>query len=71
MDHMVELQARNGGGGCTAITILFLNGNLYAAGAGDSRFDKIFYPFRISVKKKPKGLKWFLTSGSIYFSGLC
>ncbi|KAF7993441.1 hypothetical protein HCN44_010036 [Aphidius gifuensis] len=37
MDHIVEHQAQNGGGGCTAITILFLNGNLYAAGAGDSR----------------------------------
>lgn len=38
MDQMVEVQAQNGGGGCTAITILFLNGRLYAAGAGDSRF---------------------------------
>ncbi|KAG7206238.1 hypothetical protein KM043_003630 [Ampulex compressa] len=37
MDQMVEAQAQNGGGGCTAITILFLNGRLYAAGAGDSR----------------------------------
>ncbi|XP_035720844.1 protein phosphatase 1H-like [Vespa mandarinia] len=37
MDQMVEGQAQNGGGGCTAITILFLNGRLYAAGAGDSR----------------------------------
>ncbi|XP_072755697.1 protein phosphatase 1H [Anoplolepis gracilipes] len=37
MDQMVEIQAQNGGGGCTAITILFLNGRLYAAGAGDSR----------------------------------
>ncbi|XP_036148706.1 protein phosphatase 1H [Monomorium pharaonis] len=37
MDQMVEMQAQNGGGGCTAITILFLNGRLYAAGAGDSR----------------------------------
>lgn len=38
MDHIVEHQAQNGGGGCTAITILFLNGYLYAAGAGDSRY---------------------------------
>lgn len=38
MDQMVELQAQNGGGGCTAISVLFLNGRLYAAGAGDSRF---------------------------------
>lgn len=38
MDQMVEIQAQNGGGGCTAISILFLNGRLYAAGAGDSRF---------------------------------
>ena len=38
MDQMVEVQAHNGGGGCTAITILFLNGRLFAAGAGDSRF---------------------------------
>lgn len=38
MDHMVEIQAQLGGGGCTAITILFLNGRLYAAGAGDSRY---------------------------------
>lgn len=38
MDQMVEHQAQNGGGGCTAITILFINGRLYAAGAGDSRF---------------------------------
>ncbi|XP_033212533.1 protein phosphatase 1H [Belonocnema kinseyi] len=37
MDQMVEQQAQNGGGGCTAISILFLNGRLYAAGAGDSR----------------------------------
>lgn len=37
MDQMVEVQAQGGGGGCTAITILFLNGRLYAAGAGDSR----------------------------------
>ncbi|XP_034948573.1 protein phosphatase 1H isoform X2 [Chelonus insularis] len=37
MDQIVEYQARHGGGGCTAITILFLNGVLYAAGAGDSR----------------------------------
>ncbi|XP_012280288.1 protein phosphatase 1H [Orussus abietinus] len=37
MDEMVEAQAHRGGGGCTAITILFLNGRLYAAGAGDSR----------------------------------
>ncbi|XP_014486766.1 PREDICTED: protein phosphatase 1H [Dinoponera quadriceps] len=37
MDQMVEMQAQSGGGGCTAITILFLNGRLYAAGAGDSR----------------------------------
>lgn len=37
MDQMVEAQAQGGGGGCTAITILFLNGRLYAAGAGDSR----------------------------------
>ncbi|XP_017754700.1 PREDICTED: protein phosphatase 1H [Eufriesea mexicana] len=37
MDQMVELQAQRKGGGCTAITILFLNGRLYAAGAGDSR----------------------------------
>ncbi|XP_043461976.1 protein phosphatase 1H [Leptopilina heterotoma] len=37
MDQMVELQAQNGGGGCTAISVLFLNGRLYAAGAGDSR----------------------------------
>ncbi|XP_033334105.1 protein phosphatase 1H isoform X2 [Megalopta genalis] len=37
MDQMVEAQAQDGGGGCTAITILFLNGRLYAAGAGDSR----------------------------------
>ncbi|XP_046745962.1 protein phosphatase 1H isoform X1 [Diprion similis] len=37
MDQMVELQSQKGGGGCTAITILFLNGILYAAGAGDSR----------------------------------
>lgn len=37
MDQMVEMQAQGGGGGCTAITILFLNGRLYAAGAGDSR----------------------------------
>lgn len=38
MDLTVETQAQKGGGGCTAITILFLNGCLYAAGAGDSRF---------------------------------
>ena len=38
MDQMVELQALLGGGGCTALTTLFLNGRLYAAGAGDSRF---------------------------------
>ncbi|XP_066589811.1 protein phosphatase 1H [Prorops nasuta] len=37
MDQMVEAQAQGGGGGCTAITILFLNGRLYASGAGDSR----------------------------------
>ncbi|XP_012252535.2 protein phosphatase 1H [Athalia rosae] len=37
MDQMVEMQSQKGGGGCTAITILFLNGILYAAGAGDSR----------------------------------
>ena len=37
MDQMVEVQAQNGGGGCTALTVLFLNGRLYAAGAGDSR----------------------------------
>ncbi|KAK0080941.1 hypothetical protein PV325_013065 [Microctonus aethiopoides] len=37
MDDMVDIQARNGGGGCTAITVLFLNGLIYAAGAGDSR----------------------------------
>ena len=37
MDEMVQLQAQGGGGGCTAVTILFLNGRLYAAGAGDSR----------------------------------
>lgn len=37
MDQMVDLLAQNGGGGCTAITILFLNGRLYACGAGDSR----------------------------------
>lgn len=37
MDQMVEAQAQHGGGGCTAITILFINGRLYAAGAGDSR----------------------------------
>ncbi|XP_015609580.1 protein phosphatase 1H [Cephus cinctus] len=37
MDQSVEMQAQRGGGGCTAITILFLNGRLYAAGAGDSR----------------------------------
>ena len=44
MDQMVEHQAQNGGGGCTAITILFFNGKLYAAGAGDSRlnFVKVF-----------------------------
>ncbi|OXU18810.1 hypothetical protein TSAR_005680 [Trichomalopsis sarcophagae] len=37
MDQMVEQQAQKGGGGCTALTVLFLNGRLYAAGAGDSR----------------------------------
>ncbi|XP_076176114.1 protein phosphatase 1H-like [Ptiloglossa arizonensis] len=37
MDQMVEVQAQGGGGGCTAITILFLNGRLYVANAGDSR----------------------------------
>ncbi|XP_074105887.1 protein phosphatase 1H [Cotesia typhae] len=37
MDQLVEYLALNGGGGCTAITVLFLNGVLYAAGAGDSR----------------------------------
>ncbi|XP_011308429.1 protein phosphatase 1H [Fopius arisanus] len=37
MDQLVEHQAQNGGGGCTALTVLFLNGILYAAGAGDSR----------------------------------
>lgn len=42
IDHMVEIQAQNGGGGCTAITVLFLNGLLYAAGAGDSRFLQFF-----------------------------
>lgn len=40
MDQMVELQAQSGGGGCTALTVLFMNGRLYAAGAGDSRFAK-------------------------------
>lgn len=38
MDQMVEHQAHNGGGGCTAITVLFLNGRIYASGAGDSRY---------------------------------
>lgn len=38
MDQLVEYLALNGGGGCTAITVLFLNGVLYAAGAGDSRY---------------------------------
>lgn len=42
MDQMVEFQALLGGGGCTALTILFLNGRLYAAGAGDSRFGTIY-----------------------------
>ncbi|XP_058806377.1 protein phosphatase 1H [Phymastichus coffea] len=37
MDQMVEQQAQRGGGGCTSLTVLFLNGRLYAAGAGDSR----------------------------------
>ncbi|KAL7303436.1 protein phosphatase 1H [Trichogramma pretiosum] len=37
MDQIVEHQAHRGGGGCTALTVLFLNGRLYAAGAGDSR----------------------------------
>lgn len=37
MDQMVEQQAQRGGGGCTSLTVLFLNGILYAAGAGDSR----------------------------------
>ncbi|XP_014204225.1 protein phosphatase 1H [Copidosoma floridanum] len=37
MDQMVEQQAQRGGGGCTSLTVLFLNGKLYAAGAGDSR----------------------------------
>lgn len=45
MDQMVELQALLGGGGCTALTILFLNGRLYAAGAGDSRFSHNFLIF--------------------------
>lgn len=39
MDQLVEHQAQNGGGGCTALTVLFFNGVLYAAGAGDSRFE--------------------------------
>lgn len=43
MDQMVEMQAQSGGGGCTAITILFLNGRLYAAGAGDSRLYNNLY----------------------------
>lgn len=38
MDQMVEQQAQKGGGGCTALTCLFLNGRLFASGAGDSRF---------------------------------
>ncbi|XP_011494138.1 PREDICTED: protein phosphatase 1H [Ceratosolen solmsi marchali] len=37
MDQMVEHQAQKGGGGCTSLTVLFLHGKLYAAGAGDSR----------------------------------
>ena len=40
MDQMVDLQAQKGGGGCTSLTVLFLNGILYSAGAGDSRFVK-------------------------------
>jgi protein phosphatase 1H len=43
MDQMVEQQAQKGGGGCTSLTVLFLNGKLYAAGAGDSRFDQFSY----------------------------
>jgi len=46
MDQMVEMQAQNGGGGCTAITILFLNGRLYAAGAGDSRYYNLYMLLR-------------------------
>ncbi|XP_043279888.1 protein phosphatase 1H [Venturia canescens] len=42
MDQMVELQALLGGGGCTALSILFLNGRLYAAGAGDSRATLVY-----------------------------
>lgn len=54
MDQMVEQQAQRGGGGCTSLTVLFLNGLLYAAGAGDSRQvvnSMINFQIKFEIKK--------------------
>ncbi|CAB0033425.1 unnamed protein product [Trichogramma brassicae] len=60
MDQIVEHQAHRGGGGCTALTVLFLNGRLYAAGAGDSRLTMGAQELVQGARGRSFGREWWL-----------